>query len=289
MGQITPNISIFIPVPGETNYDSGFASGMFNIDQHDHSGGPTGGVPIPAAGLAAGSVDYTKLATNVADNDTGIGTAGSLGANQLSLLGIIKNIFQASPASGLITMDGILAHVRTITGTANQIAVANGTGVSGNPTLSFAPTMKNATQPGCVTFLTTSALNATGNGAVYTVKSDNIQKNQPGTPYSSVTGQFTAPGDGTYLLIGKVRISDFAGATFAQVRINTTTNLYVGDEFTPSGSTFNSLSISCVAPMLTGQTAELQIQVQGMGGDNATVVGDPNDILTFFDVYQLIF
>ena len=52
---------------------------------------------------------------------------------------------------------------------------------------------------------------------------------------------------------------------------------------------FNSLSISCVAPMLTGQTAELQIQVQGMGGDNATVVGDPNDILTFFDVYQLIF
>ena len=262
---------------------------MINIDQHDHSGGPDGGVPISGSGLAAGSVDYTKLATNVADNATGIGTAGSLGANQLSILGLLKNIYQLATTAGFISKDGSLAHARTITGTANQIDVTNGDGVSGNPTIGFQPTLINLTQPGCAAFLTTSVPLATGNSTVYTVKCDSIQKNQPSSPYSSVTGQFTAPVTGTYLLIGKVRISDFAASTFSQVRISTTSRLYVGDEFVPSGSTFNSLSISCIAPLTAGDTAELQIQVQGQGADLTTVVGDVNDVLTFFDVYQLIF
>lgn len=141
MGQVTPNIGIYIPAAGETNYDAAFAAGMINIDQHDHSGGPNKGVPIGSSGLDDGSVTYSKLDANVADNTTGIGThTGSL-ANQLYLLGLLSSIFNISTPGGLIVKDGTNAHARTITGTANKVTVTNGDGVSGNPTITLPSTI----------------------------------------------------------------------------------------------------------------------------------------------------
>ena len=61
MGVVTPNISIYIPSAGETNYDAPFSAGMVNIDQHDHTGGPNKGVPIGTGGIADGSVTFAKL------------------------------------------------------------------------------------------------------------------------------------------------------------------------------------------------------------------------------------
>jgi hypothetical protein len=109
MGQVTPNISIYIPAAGETNYDQPFASGMINVDQHDHSGPPDKGVPITSAGLAAGSVTFDKLNANVADNTTGIGTEAGGSANKLTLLGLVKAIYQMSPNVGLIGANGTVA------------------------------------------------------------------------------------------------------------------------------------------------------------------------------------
>jgi len=162
MGQTTPNIGIYIPAAGETNYDASFAAGMVNIDQHDHSGGPNKGVPIQTSGIADGSITYNKLNANVADNATGIGTSGSLGPNQLAILGLLKNIYQLATTAGFISKDGALAHARTIQGTANQITVTNGDGVAGDPTLSFpntffeegtfTPTLFGATTPGTNTY-----------------------------------------------------------------------------------------------------------------------------------------
>jgi NOL1/NOP2/fmu family ribosome biogenesis protein len=31
MGQVTPNMGIYIPAAGETNYDASFAAGMINV------------------------------------------------------------------------------------------------------------------------------------------------------------------------------------------------------------------------------------------------------------------
>jgi len=141
MGQVTPNMGIYIPAAGETNYDAPFAAGMINIDQHDHSGAPNKGVPISSSGLAPGVVTYDKLNANVADNTTGIGTATGPLANQLIILGLLKNIYQLATTAGFISKDGSNAHARTMTGTANQVAVANGDGVSGNPTFSLPSTI----------------------------------------------------------------------------------------------------------------------------------------------------
>jgi len=137
MGQTTPNMSIYVPSAGETNYDQSFLSGMLNIDQHDHTGGPNNGVPIGTSGLDDDSVTYPKLNSNVADTTTGIGTQSGANANRLEILGLLANIYQIATASGFISKDGSLAYARTITGTANQVVVTDGDGVSGNPVISI--------------------------------------------------------------------------------------------------------------------------------------------------------
>lgn len=137
MGQVTPNIGIYIPAAGETNYDNSFAAGMINIDQHDHSGGPNKGVPITSSGLADDSVTFEKLNADVADNTTGIGTDVGPNANKLIILGILKNLFQLATATGFIAKNGSNVTARTFQGTANQIAVTNPAGVAGDPVLSL--------------------------------------------------------------------------------------------------------------------------------------------------------
>ena len=214
MGQVTPNISIYIPSAGETNYDTSFAAGMVNIDQHDHSGGPNKGVPISGTGIAAGAITYDKLNANVADNTTGIGTAGAAGANQLSMLGILKNIYQLATATGFIAKNGAAVTARTITGTAGQIAVTNGAGVAGDPTIAFSPITTNTTQPA---FFAAGALQAdvTGDGTPYTVvfnAADARNFNQGG--YFDGTSTFTVPalGTGIYLIDVDLSLGDLGAA-----------------------------------------------------------------------------
>ena len=146
MGQTTPNLSIYIPSAGETNYDQSFASGMMNIDQHDHSGGPNKGVPITNSGLSDFSVTFEKLNSNVADPTTGIGTQGGAFQNRLQLLGYLANLYQLSltPGVGFVVMNGGVANVRTFQdsasvtwtnadGTGNPSAAVNGSGISTVP------------------------------------------------------------------------------------------------------------------------------------------------------------
>lgn len=131
MGQTTPNLSIYIPSAGETNYEQSFAAGMMNIDQHDHSGGPNKGVPITNSGLADFSVTYDKLNANVVDPTTGIGTQGGAFQNRLQLLGYLANLYQLSltPGVGFVVMNGGVSNVRTFQNSSSITWTnANGTG-----------------------------------------------------------------------------------------------------------------------------------------------------------------
>ncbi len=134
MGTTTPNIGIYAPAAGETNYSQSFAAGMVNIDQHDHSGGPNKGLPIATEGLGDFSVTFDKLNANVVDPTTGVGNSGTF-PNQIVLLDPIKSIFQLAPASGFITMDGTTSHVRTFQNS-SSITWTNADGVGGNPSAS---------------------------------------------------------------------------------------------------------------------------------------------------------
>lgn len=141
MGSRTPNIGIYIPSAGETNYDANFLAGMINIDQHDHSGGPNKGLPITGSGIAQGSITFDKLNSNVVDPTTGIGThAGGL-ANQLILLGILPSIFNIATNTGFIAKDGNNASARTLTSANANIGITNPAGVAGNPIFTLASTL----------------------------------------------------------------------------------------------------------------------------------------------------
>ena len=63
MGTTTPNISIYVPAAGETNYDQAFLAGMLNVDAHNHTGGPDNGVILGNASLATPyvTIDGTQI------------------------------------------------------------------------------------------------------------------------------------------------------------------------------------------------------------------------------------
>ena len=195
MGTVTSNISIYIPAAGETNYDSSFAAGMVNIDQHDHSGPPTKGVPIAAAGIANGAVTFQKLNTNVVDPTTGIGTSG-VNLNQIIALAPLSSIFQLAPASGFIVMNGTAALIQTFAGTPNQIAVTNANGIAGPPTFSLTPVVQNPTQPTFQVFNSAPVTNVTGDGTNFAVTFDTVDYDV-GTGFASPN--YTAGQNGTYL------------------------------------------------------------------------------------------
>ena len=138
MGQVTPNISIYIPSAGETNYDASFAAGMVNIDQHDHSGPPNKGVPIATAGIADGSITFNKLNANVVTAGGGLAVSG-ITPNSIQVAGILTALFNIPSGGILVATSTTTAINRTITGTSGRIIVTNGDGIAGNPNINIDP------------------------------------------------------------------------------------------------------------------------------------------------------
>lgn len=274
MGTTTPNISIYIPAAGETNYDASFAAGMVNIDQHDHSGAPNKGVPIAASGIAAGAVTFDKLNANVADNATGIGTAGSLGANQLSILGLLKAIYQIATATGFIAKNGALATARTMTGTANQIAIANGAGVAGNPTYSLAPIVLNPTQPAFLANADVQA-NVTGDGTNF-VPVFTLATTGPTIPplfnqggYFNGSGTFTPPVTGIYMVHCDLALSGITAAhTTAEIKLFINGAAVYSDFNGNIGAVRNAgngfiISINQICQLTAADTLKIQLTISG--------------------------
>lgn len=137
MGTTTPNISLYIPADGETNYGSAFSNGMLNLDTHDHSGAPNNGVPIATSGLADGSVTRNKLNSNVVL--AGGGLAVDVGSpNALKADGLLLALFGLGSNGILVRTSGTTASSRTIiTANSARLTVSNGDGVAGNPSLNL--------------------------------------------------------------------------------------------------------------------------------------------------------
>ncbi len=164
MGQITPNMSIYVPAAGETNYDAPFLQGMLNVDQHNHTGGPDNGVPLGTAALQAGSVTYSILNANVVDTTTGLGISGSL-PNQIVTTGILKSINALAPAgTGFLAQNGLVANDRTFQDTAT-IHWVNPDGVAGNPSANVQPDL---TTVGAMTIASLTVTGALSAGSITT-------------------------------------------------------------------------------------------------------------------------
>lgn len=138
MGTTTPNIGLYIPADGETNYGTAFANGMLNLDTHDHSGPPNKGVPLSSAGLAAGSVTADKLNANVLSPGGGLSFDIN---NAIQTDGVLKAIYGIGSNGFVARTSGTTAAARTMTSSdPTKLLITNGDGVSGNPTFSFPST-----------------------------------------------------------------------------------------------------------------------------------------------------
>lgn len=296
MGQTTPFIGIFIPDAGETNYEQAFASGMINVDQHDHSGGPNKGVPITNSGLADFSVTYNKLNSNVVDITTGIGTQGAPFQNRLELLGILKNLFvlASSPGIGLISMNGATVAARSIT-VGTGLTISNANGVSGNPLISLtsavatsvigtagqiavtptantyqvalAPIVQKSTQPLFMAQISTSQDDVTGDGTAYTVQFPTVVVNQ-GNYYDSINSVFTAPVTGNYIIGVNLYLGDLTSGS--SVRNETEIAFWV------NGSVFRTAFYGDTRAINAGGTSRVQLSatefVKLNSGDVLSVV-----------------
>lgn len=138
MGTTTPNMSLYIPADGETNYGTPFANGMYNMDSHDHSGSPNNGVPISTAGLDDGAVTAVKLNADV----FGVGVEPNAITNAIDVAGVLKPIFNLASNGLIVRTSGTTAVVRSIAvGATNRMkAVVFPDGVGGNPVLDVADT-----------------------------------------------------------------------------------------------------------------------------------------------------
>jgi hypothetical protein len=136
-------MAIYIPANGEDFYGSSFASGMQNIDLHDHSGGPNSGVPLSSAGIANGSITAAKLNGNVI---FGPGLVLN-GSNQITLTAILASL-AAPPANGILVNNASVISAVSLVGTLNQIDIANANGIGGPPTFTLPASLNvNAVNP----------------------------------------------------------------------------------------------------------------------------------------------
>lgn len=114
---------------GEPGYETD--TGTFKVGD-----GLTAFTSLPGFALATGvPPNARQIAT---DNAAGTDGGGDLSANRtIRLFGQALRLHQLTVNGLMVRVDGTTLAARTITGTANQINVANGAGAAGNPTLSL--------------------------------------------------------------------------------------------------------------------------------------------------------
>lgn len=121
------------------------------------------------------------------------------------------------------------------------------------------------------------ALNVTGNNVEYTIIYENVVTDRAAN-YNNVTGVFTAPITGLYLLSAGCLMTNVNGATFGQLSIRTTGRVYRSNLNSPDkcfsiDGANNSLSykMSVIADLAAGNTAYVTIHLNGQGANNADV------------------
>lgn len=171
MGTTTPNIGLYIPADGETNYGTAFANGMLNLDTHDHSGPPNKGVPLSSSGLAAGSVTRDKLNSNVLSPGGGLSFDVN---NAIQTDGLLKALFGLGTNGLLTRLSGATAASRTLVSADSSIIdIQDGDGVGGNPTFSLPTTFYDS---GTFTPTMNTTNNNIGGGVSYITQDGNWQK-----------------------------------------------------------------------------------------------------------------
>lgn len=189
-------------------------------------------------------------------------------------------------SSGIQVYDGTSTFFgRTLTGTTNQIAVSNGTGISDNPTIALDTKVVISTQPCMAAYLSSTQNNKTGNGTFYTLIYDTVIFDQ-NSNYNSVTGVFTAPVTGKYWFSTQAKFSNVGSSTWLfELYLQRSDGLqWRGSSEGPVNSastTGRFVEINSIVPMTSGQTFTTFVIVTGQGADTVGVAGGATNPVTW--------
>jgi hypothetical protein len=246
MGTTTPNISLYIPADGETNYGTAFANGMLNLDSHDHSGAPDNGVQLSSAGIADGSITAAKLNANVLQAGGGL-EFDTLPGDPIQVVSILRSIVGIGSNGIIFRNSSTTVSVVNPTVTGNVlISQASATPIF-TPHLFVDPNglIRLDAQPRFLAYLDTTLTNQTGNGTTVTLSLANTTINV-GSLYDTGTGKFTIPvgGAGDYRFDATIGLSAVPsdatnGILFIQ-RFNSSNVLQ--EEYAFRNNTFNTYS-----------------------------------------------
>ena len=122
MGDVTPNMGIFIPSSGEDLYRASYAGGQNNIDLHQHTGAPDGGLPIGSDGLQDEAITPDKLSLQVRQAANYIANLGMSYSNGVFAVTSADGSALSSTNRAYVTFQNKLnaGQLITITRSANQ-------------------------------------------------------------------------------------------------------------------------------------------------------------------------
>lgn len=130
-------------------------------------------------------------------------------------------------------------------------------------------------------YLAAPVLNATGNGATYTLGTDALTiVYDQGTNFTT-GGVFTAPVAGIYDLRTQITVSNTTIATTFVIEINTTTQTFTYHFQKAAGTETETVSINTLAKMAATDTAYVTLTVSGEAGNTNTIDGAANGVTYF--------
>lgn len=201
----------------------------------------------------------------------GLTTATGALANQITTTGILNAIATLATTNGYLVKNGSTTEARTLTGTANQIAITNGDGTTGNPVFSLAAPVRVPTNPAFQAYNANPVVNVTGDGTTFEVTWD-TESYDRGTNFADPA--FTAPVTGKYLLTVKfavIGLTTYVQSTTQIVTSNRTIKELIA--FVPTSGTSCSTSIEIIVDMDAADTATYTLAVSGNGSDAGDILG----------------
>lgn len=139
------------------------------------------------------------------------------------------------------------------------------------------PNITASTPAAFLAYNSATDANQTGNGATATVDFD-TEVFDVASNFAADT--FTAPVTGKYHLSAQVTVENLSSATSITLRLVTSNRTYTFVDTGPSDGT-QAVALSVIADMDANDTATVTIQVAGMAGDTADILGSSSNH-TFF-------